>query len=347
MDSDLQVPLIVRSAAETDLGSLTALAASAGPGMTTVPQGEAAISARIEASTRAFSSKGKASAADTFFFVLDDGHGAAGMGCVFPDLGGDRPFYSYRLSHIAAQSPELDLRASSDILFLVNDFHGYSELATLFIGAAARSRGAGRFLSLARLFYMGLHRDRFGADVMAEIRGWFDESGNNPFWGYIAAKFFHTSFEEADRQSANDFRFISHLMPKFPIYVALLPPEAQTVIGKPHQTSHRAMSMLQAEGFAYTRCVDIFDGGPSIECPLAQARIVRETAERSLVVVSEDTRQADDVDFILCAPPPADFAAVRGWGARIGDQVKLSPEAAARAGLDAGQTVMAAPLKGH
>lgn len=338
-------PLIVRPARDEDLPSLLHLAQNAGLGMTTVPSTEEALVDRIEASKRAFTGSDRAGAKDIFFFVLDNGDHAVGMASIFPDLGADRPFYSYRLSHIAAQAPESGLKASSDILFLVNDFHGYEEIGTLLVGEEARGQGAGRLLSLSRLLFMGTRRDRFGQNVMAEIRGWFNEDGTCPFWEHIAARFFHTTFEEADRLSANDFRFISHLMPKFPIYVSLLPEEAQEVIAKPHKTSGQAMGLLLSEHFAVSRCIDIFDGGPSIQCPIDKIRTVQETTDRRLTISDSADHIAGAEPFLISTRVGEPFTATVGMGHRQGQTVVLPPALAERAGLNQGALVAAAPLR--
>lgn len=338
--------LLVRPARPDDLEGLMAVAAEAGTGMTTVPNTEEAIMERIEASLRAFSGAGLAAAQDIFFFVLEDSDGPVGMASIFPDLGADRPFYSYRLSHIAAHAPDADLRATTDVLYLVNDFHGYAEVGTLLVGTRARGQGAGRLLSLSRFMFMGTRRDRFGDNVMAEIRGWFEPDGSNPFWDHIAAKFFHTSFEEADRLSAHDFRFISHLMPKFPIYVSLLPEPVQEIIGKAHETSRHAKGLLESEGFRWSRCIDIFDGGPSLESAIDQVRTIRTSSERTLTLAPNADHIAGAEPFLITTSAPDDFVTVLGWGHRTGGTVVIPPEIAERANLRNGSTVIAAPLKG-
>ena len=50
-----------------------------------------------------------------------------------------------------------------------------------------------------------------------------DEAGNAPFWDALAGRFFGMTFPEADEFNAvHGTKFIADLMPKTPIYVALL-----------------------------------------------------------------------------------------------------------------------------
>ena len=55
-----------------------------------------------------------------------------------------------------------------------------------------------------------------------------DQAGNSPFWDALAGRFFGMSFPEADEFNAvHGTQFIADLMPKTPIYVAMLPDSAQ------------------------------------------------------------------------------------------------------------------------
>ena len=333
--------LSVRPAREDDLGPLLEIAATSGTGMTTVPSTPKAMSKRIGQSLRAFAGDGAATADDIFFFALDDGTRAVGMASVFPALGQDRPFYSYRVSHLASQEPELDIRAETDVLSLVNDYHGYTEIGTLLVGEAARGQGAGRLLSLSRFAFLATERRRFGDHVMAEIRGWFDEDERSPFWDAVAARFFHMTFEEADERSAQDFRFIADLMPKYPIYTELLPQAARAVIGKPHPTSQYAMRMLSAEGFEYRNCIDIFDAGPSVECRLDRIRTVR-MARTLRVRIGED---ADPGKELVANPNPGGFAALIANGPVTDETVTLTREQADRLDLAEGDGALVTPLR--
>ncbi|WP_051881942.1 arginine N-succinyltransferase [Parvularcula oceani] len=333
--------LSVRPARASDLDDLCALAREAGTGMTTVPGDPAAMAERIALSEAAFAGQGEAGPRDIFFFVLDDGERAVGMASIFPALGADRPFYSYRLSHLAAQTPELDIRASTDILHLVNDFHGYTEVGTLLIGESARGKGAGRLLSLSRFLFMITQRERFSERVMAEIRGWFDEEGRSPFWEAVASRFFHLSFEEADQRSASDFRFIADLMPKYPIYVELLPEEAREVIGKPHATSGFAMKLLSAEGFEWTRCIDIFDAGPSLEVPLDRIRTVRRARQLTVRIGDEETKPKE----LVANSAIGRFGCMVASGPITEETVTLKAAQAERLGLKEGEAALVSPLK--
>ena len=66
-------------------------------------------------------------------------------------------------------------------------------------------------------------------------------------------------------------------MPKFPLPTCLLPEPARAVIGRVHPNTEPALGMLKAEGFAFKDYIDIFDGGPLIECATGDIRAVRDS----------------------------------------------------------------------
>jgi arginine N-succinyltransferase len=336
--------MIVRPATMADTEGLYALAQKAGTGMTTVPNSTEAIEERIEQSMNAISGEGMAGPKDIFFFVLENEGEVAGMASIFPALGEDRPFYSYRVSKVAAAAPELGIQASSDLLYLCNDYHGYVEIGTLLVSEKMRGTGAGRLLSLSRFLFMKTIEKRLSPIVMAEIRGQFDEDGESPFWNDIASKFFQMSFDEADRRSAHDFRFIADLMPKFPIYTALLSEEARAVIGQPHKSSAPAMNMLKNEGFAYHNCVDIFDGGPSLDAPLENIRTVRES-QRCVVRIQENIPPAGDRPVIAAVPDAPRFKATLLQRTPRDGSLFLEPGEATILDVKSGDTVITSPLK--
>lgn len=266
---------IVRPATRNDLDRLEAMIAHVDPGMLTMPQSREAMAARIEKSLEAFARPSSAPENECYFLVMEEGGELIGVGSVFTNLGAERPFYSYRIFRDSKVSPETGVKVETDLLHLVNDYHGNAELGTLFIERHARGGGRGRLLSFARLLLIAADPVRFGPKAMAEIRGWTDAQGRSPFWDAVGAKFFQMAYRVADALSARDHRFIADLMPRYPIYADLLPPEAREVIGKPHPDAEPAMAMLRSQGFHFNKVVDIFDAGPCMEAFVDQIDTVR------------------------------------------------------------------------
>jgi arginine N-succinyltransferase len=130
-------------------------------------------------------------------------------------------------------------------------------------------------LARSRYLFIKQHRPRFGPRVLAELRGVMDQAGHSPFWDALAGRFFGMSFPEADEFNAvHGTQFIADLMPKTPIYVAMLPDSARSVMGQPHPTGRAALRMLESEGFQYECYIDIFDGGPTVTAATDKIRTI-------------------------------------------------------------------------
>ena len=105
-----------------------------------------------------------------------------------------------------------------------------------------------------------------------------DETGYSPFWESLGERFFSMEFSRADYLCGTGQKaFIAELMPKHPIYTHFLTPEAQAVIGEVHPQTAPARAVLEKEGFRYRNYVDIFDGGPTLECDIDRVRAIRKS----------------------------------------------------------------------
>ena len=71
-------------------------------------------------------------------------------------------------------------------------------------------------------------------------------------------------------------------MPHYPIYVPLLPDEAQEAMGQVHPRAQITFDILMREGFETDHYIDIFDGGPTLH---ARVSGIRSIAQSRLVPV--------------------------------------------------------------
>jgi arginine N-succinyltransferase len=226
-----------------------------------------------------------------FMMVLENAETGQVRGTcqIFGMVGTECAFYSYRLSTLSQTSKALGKTFRAEQLILCTDHEGASEVGGLFLHPGERAGGLGLLLARSRYLFIRQHRARFGERLIAELRGVIDESGGSPFWDAIAGKFFNMDFREADEFNAmHGTQFIADLMPKTPIYTAMLPESARHVIGVPHPSGRAAMKMLEHEGFRYDCYVDIFDGGPTMTAPTDQVRTIRDSRELVLSELSHD-----------------------------------------------------------
>ncbi len=269
----------IRPAREEDFPALYEMAKLTGGGFTNLPPDKATLDNKLARSAAGFSREDENQSDDLYLFVLEnfDAGTVRGTCQVFGEVGRDRPFYSYRISTLTQKSEELGRIFRNQTLSLCTDLEGSSEVGGLFLHPHERAGGLGMLLARSRYLFIKQHRPRFGARVLAELRGVMDQAGHSPFWDALAGRFFGMTFPEADEFNAvHGTQFIADLMPKTPIYVNMLPESARSVIGQPHPTGRAALKMLQAEGFVWDCYVDIFDGGPTVTAPTDQIRTVRE-----------------------------------------------------------------------
>ena len=271
--------MVIRPARLDDLPSLLRLAEAAGVGLTTLPPDERLLRKRIQASLHALGTDVERPAGQKYLLVMEDlltGE-VAGVSGIIARVGGYEPFFSYAIRSRVHASEQLKVSNEVKALHLVSSHKGPSEVGTLFLHPDARGGGHGRLLSLARFLFMAAHPARFAEEVIAEMRGVNDDDGNSPFWDAVGRHFFQVGFAEADTQSAQDKAFIGEMMPEHPIYIPMLPPEVQAVVGQVHRQTRPALRMLSQEGFDFGDEVDIFDGGPLMRAPRDSIRTVAES----------------------------------------------------------------------
>ncbi len=290
--------LIVRPANAGDGSALLNLAQQAGPGFTSLAVSQEALLARLERSITTFASTAERDADDIYLLMLEDmtTGKVVGMSAVKAMIGVKDPFFNFRILKIAQNSNVVARRFDMDVLIMVNDYVGSTEVGSLFVSADARGGGAGRLISQSRYMLMATEPERFGDQVISELRGHIDPDGTAPFWEAIGRKFFQMDFKEADQISASqDNQFIIDLMPKHPIYVELLPDSAKAVIAQTHPEGKGARKLLENEGFRFDGVVDIFDAGPSMSCPRHDLETIKTSRHAKVIAkdkISETGRKA-------------------------------------------------------
>lgn len=325
--------LRVRAARKNDIDAFVSLAKAAGAGFTSLAVGRDDLAMRLEKSEAAFATPSPGEGELTYQMMLEDTESGEILGCsaVKSAVGVSKPYYDFKIITLAQSSKEADRRFDMDVMILVNDFAGCSEVGTLFVGEGARGRGAGRLVAQTRYLLIAADYDRFGPHVLAELRGVVREDGSSPFFDHVTRPFFRMSFEEADRLSAaSDNQFILDLMPKHPIYLDILPDAAREVLGQTHAQGGGARALLEWEGFTYNKYVDIFDGGPLMSVPTREARTGRES--RVMTVGAG----GGEVDAIVTTDRFDDFRAVHTQVSLKDGTVSISSDAQRALGLESG-----------
>lgn len=346
--------LVIRPIEDRDLDDLYTMAQGAGKGLTSLPANRELLQRKIQRARDTFRQR-SAPEAGMYLFALEDTEldRCVGISGIEARVGLEEVFYNYRLSTTVNASRELGVHVRTPTLHLTNDMTDTSEICSLLLSDSHRRGGNGLLLSRCRFMYLDDFRNHFSEKVFAEMRGMSDQDGRSPLWDALGRRFFDMDFSEADYLSGvGNKSFIAELMPKFPIYLPLLPEAARAVIGRVHDNTAPALRMLQSEGFNFNGLVDIFDGGPVVEAFVHNIRTVRESISRHVLIsrkpIDLDVPAEQRVmitnrsfrDFRVTTLPMACIAS---------DTVSVPPAVADVLRVSSGDRVRLAPLKdgGH
>ena len=329
---------VIRAARSDDLPALLRLRDMAGAGFTSLMADEAALAKRLTDSAAAFDADLKAPGPERYVLMMEHvpTRAVVGTAAVKATVGMMPPFFNFRVVTVAQASLAAQRRFDMDLLVLVNEYHGASEVGSLFVHPDHRAGGAGRALAQTRYLLIAAAPHRFHEEVVSELRGVVDEAGRSPFWEALGRHFFRMSFSEADAISATtDNQFILDLMPRSPIYVDLLPADAQAAIGQCHAHGQGAKRLLEWEGFRFDHVIDIFDGGPLMSVARDQIRTHRE----SRLVQVEASPVEEGRRALLARASVKDFACAPVRVTLLGHEaVGVTPVTLQALGLKAGDT---------
>jgi arginine N-succinyltransferase len=328
----------IRAARASDLPHLYEMAKLTGGGFTNLPPDKPSLIAKLDRSDAAFSRVEDTLDEDLFVLILEDSVTGVVRGTcqIFSRIGMRVPFYSYRIGTLTQHSKELGRTFRADMLTLSTDLEGSSEVGGLFLHPSERAGGLGMLIARSRYLFIRQHRARFADRTIAELRGLIDESGGSPFWDGVAGRFFGMNFQDADEFNAiHGHQFIADLMPKHPVYVAMLPESARAAIGLPHPSGRAAMRMLEIEGFAADCYIDIFDGGPTMCAATSRIRSIAEARTVTIARIAENNAPR----AIVAQGRLHEFAAA--WGRVDGDVI--DPECARALNVDIGSVITVGP----
>jgi arginine N-succinyltransferase len=328
----------MRAARATDLQSLYEMAKLTGGGFTNLPPDRNSLSAKLERTAAAYARDDETLGDDLFVLVLENtATGEVRGTCqLFSQIGLKWPFYSYRIGSLTQLSVELNRTFRADMLTLSTDLEGASEVGGLFLHPSERAGGLGMLIARSRYLFIRTHRARFADRILAELRGLIDEAGGSAFWDGLAGRFFGMGFQEADEFNAvHGNQFIADLMPKHPVYTAMLSETARAAIGVPHPSGRAAMRMLENEGFVYDNYVDIFDGGPTMTVRTDHIRSVKEARESEIIRIDD----GGEIKVLASRGKLADFTCAYAHISLIEGGVIIDRQGAALLGVTTGDRI--------
>ncbi|MBY0544136.1 MAG: arginine N-succinyltransferase [Gammaproteobacteria bacterium] len=302
--------MIVRMANEHDIPAIAHFAELLHGKLNSLPMDKAVIAHKIKRSCVSLTKKIVSPGSELYFFVLENLATKHVVGCAAIEacVGLTQPFYTYRISQLEHISPTLNYRQTVKLLELNTDLNKTTELCSLYLLPDYREKNNGKLLSLSRLLFMTNFPERFTDRVFADIRGFSIKKHQPSFWQHVIKHFMPFDFAEADKLTGLEQRqFISDLMPKFPLYIDLLPTDAQAVIGRPHPKAMPAKKMLEDEGFHSHDYVNIFDAGPTLTAFRNNIKTINEV--RLVKIKKVDATLNNDMKHYLLATTTLDFRA--------------------------------------
>ena len=277
--------LLLRAAGPADLDAFERCAAASATGITTLPADRSALQDKLERSAQAFGSSDDSSGEEIYLFVLEDlaTQRVVGTSGIAASAGFADRFYSYRNEMVVHASKPLAASNRIHTLHLCHDLTGHTLLTSFYIEPGYENTLAPQLLSRGRLLFIAEFAERFSDRIAAESPGLSDDNGRCPFWDAVGRRFFDMDYPQIERLTGGRNKaFIAELMPQSPIYVPLLPEEAQWAIGQLHPVSELPFSVLLDEGFDAETYVDIFDGGPTAEARVALLKTVAASRRMAL-----------------------------------------------------------------
>ena len=287
----------------------------------------------------------------TYVFVLRDLEldVAVGTSMLIAQLGSrDAPYIFFDVGKEEWYSRTLDKLFVHPVLSIGYSYHGPTEIGGLVVDPKRRRDPArlGMLISYVRFLFIKAARDRFQNRVLAELMPPLGPDRTSHLWEAVGRHFTGMSYHDADRLSKRNKEFIRGLFPRGDIYVSLLPPEAQAVVGEVGPETKGVAKMLTRIGFEYWDRVDPFDGGPHYVAATDEITLVERTEQR--VTHRSDGAMPPDARRVLVArlsdgPPYAHVIPAQAIDLPDG-AIKIETAAFDRLGLQTNEITWVLPL---
>jgi len=273
---------------------------------------------------------------------------AAGTSMIVAQLGRRGAPYIYFDVHTEEKyAASVDKHFHHALLRIGFSYDGPTEIGGLIVAPEYRKvpQRIGLLISYVRFLFIATRRHLFREDILAELLPPLEPDGTSHLWEAVGRRFTDMSYAEADLLSSENKDFIRDLFPRDPIYVTLLSPEAQGVIGQVGEQTRGVEKMLRRVGFRYCDRVDPFDGGPHFIAKADDVSLVRSSRTLRVHEPLADAGLGRPCLVARDIAGPPYFRAVSGTAA-VDDEgaARLRPETMEALGLSRGEPVHLMPL---
>jgi arginine N-succinyltransferase len=158
-------------------------------GMTNLPQEKDKFIKKIAYSEKSFSDPIQTPGEEEYYFVLEDltTGGLRGI-CGILAQSRQNIDYLYQIDSLKPKSIHFPLRDNKVLKVAANPSDS-SEVCALYLHKAFRHTGQAKLLSFSRFMFIAAFKERFRKNIVAEMRGYFDEQNRSPFWEAIGHHF--------------------------------------------------------------------------------------------------------------------------------------------------------------
>lgn len=340
---------VVRPVENSDIPALEALAAVVTPGVHTLPRTRKTIERAVERSIASFAAQPDMPSEESYFFVLEStvDKSIAGTAAISATAGSSGTFFAFRNDVLSQVSRDLNISHNVHALTLCSDLTSYSQLSSFYMPERHSAGPEAALLSRTRLLFAAVAPQRFSDRFFASMSGITDIDGRSPFWEALGRKFFQMDFLEAERmiEGARNRTLIVELMPHYPVYVPLLPGDAQAAMGQVHAEGELPFRILSDEGFEPDEYIDIFDGGPILQAHRNALHSFSQSMARSVAAgpVNDDAQKAS---YLVATAREDKFRSMLAECAvpDLSDRIVLSADVMRGLDVTAGDSVLCVKL---
>lgn len=313
-----------------------------------LPHEREALRRNLSASERSFRGEIEDPRHREYIFLVHDRetNRAVGTSLIIGQLG--RPGAPYIYSEVRTEerySAYLDRLLKHRVLVLGQTFDGPTEIGGLVVHPDYRRvpEKLGMLISYVRFVFMAIHRPAFQDQVLAELMPPLAPDGTSPLWNAVGEPLTGLTYREANLLTKKNKEFVMSLFPTSPIYVPLLPKEAQEVVCAVGPETRGVEKLLGRIGFRNWNRIDPFDGGPHFVANLDDVTLVR--AVRRLTLESGEFEVRPHRALVVTDLPTAPhFRAIAVPAELHADTVRVSEASRAVLDVAAGSEVAVLPL---
>ncbi len=281
------------------------------------------------------------------FVLYDQTTGrAVGTSLIVAQLGRrDAPYIYFEVRVEERYSATLDRHFAHQVLSIGYSYDGPTEIGGLVVHPDARRapEKLGMLISYVRFLFLAMHRELFQDRILAELLPPLESDGTSHLWEAVGRHFTGLTYREADRLSKQNKEFIRGLFPDGDIYVSLLSPQAQSVVGRVGPQTRGVEKLLRRIGFRYWNRVDPFDGGPHFIAAMDEISLVRR-ARRMRVSPVPAVTEGQRILVAIDLPALPCFRAVPVLASVSGDEIELDPLSISALGVVEGTEIWALRL---